>query len=165
MSGIKQRLMQPTGLEFHEKAYEIDKAVWDFIRFEFKNRSTKEDGDKRKNSEKYVSNIPTRYWQTHAVPLHRECWQLISSITMANSVYPATEEDLAERRKHQQDAIGHNANILQLLRLILTEIPSVSANKVSGIAELVTQENDLLRAWKRSSRILGQKKEKAPGDR
>lgn len=165
MSGIKQRLFEPTGLEFHDKAYEIDKAVWDFIRFEFKNGSTKAAGDKRKNSEKAVSNIPTRYWQTHAVPLHRECWQLIVSITMANSIYPSTEEDLAERRKYQQDAIGHNANIFQLLRLILTEIPSVSANKVIKIAELAAQENELLRAWRRSTRLTKEKKGNPPGDR
>ena len=94
MSGIKARLMQPTGLEFFDQAFEIDKEIWNFIKFEYKNKSSAEAGDKRQKMEKTVSSIPSRYWQTHAVPLHLECWRLISKISMANSIYPTNEEEL-----------------------------------------------------------------------
>ncbi len=160
MSGIKARLMQPTGLEFFDKAFEIDKEIWNFIKFEYKNKSSAEAGDKRQKMEKTVSNIPSRYWQTHAVPLHQECWRLISKISMANSIYPTNEDELKERRKYQQEAICHNMNILQLLRLTLTEIPSINANKLNTVIGLIKQENTLLRAWKRGSKILNDKQAK-----
>ena len=72
MSGLKARLVKPTGLEFYDLAIAINTAIWNFVKFEFKNKAAKDAGDKRKDSEKTVSAIPTRYWQTHAVPLHRE---------------------------------------------------------------------------------------------
>lgn len=60
MSSIKARLMKPTGLEFHDTAFELDREIWNFIKHEYKNKSKNENGE-----------LPVRYWQTHAVPIHR----------------------------------------------------------------------------------------------
>ena len=73
MSNIRARLMKPTGLEFYDTAYEIDKEIWNFIKHSYKNKT---------------EGLPVRYWQTHAVPLHDTCWEMISEIKKANSIYP-----------------------------------------------------------------------------
>ena len=39
MSNLKARLMKPTGLEYHDLAFEIDREIWNFIRHEYKNKS------------------------------------------------------------------------------------------------------------------------------
>lgn len=39
MSNCKARLMKPTGLEFHEVAYEIDYEIWNFIKHELKRKT------------------------------------------------------------------------------------------------------------------------------
>jgi len=141
MSNLKARLMKPTGLEYHDLAFEIDREIWNFIRHEYKNKS-------KGNGE---GTLPVRYWQTHALPLHQECWRLISKITYANSIYPTTQEELDTRRRYQQEAIGHNEN----------EIPSIDANKLNRAVELIIQESKLLRAWKKASKIL-QHKDQSP---
>ena len=79
---------------------------------------------------------------------------MISKITYANSIYPTTQEELDTRRRYQQEAIGHNENLLQLMRLTLNEIPSIDANKLNRAVELIIQESKLLRAWKKASKIL-----------
>ena len=35
MSSIKARLMKPTGLEFHDTAFELDREIWNFIQHEY----------------------------------------------------------------------------------------------------------------------------------
>ena len=98
MSGLKARLVKPTGLEFYDLAIAINTAIWNFVKFEFKNKAAKDAGDKRKDSEKTVSTIPTRYWQTHAVPLVEAGREMIHEITLANSSFPIiTEDDLRSR--------------------------------------------------------------------
>ena len=151
MSSIKARLMKPTGLEFHETAYKIDKEIWNFLKHEYKNKASNGDG-----------TLPVRYWQTHAVPIHRECWRMISEITYANSIYPTDQNELAERRKHQQEAIGCCYNLFQLIRLMANEIPSVNLDKLAVALDLIDRECDLLRAWKRSSRIMTDKPKSDP---
>ena len=144
MSSIKARLMKPTGLEFHDTAFELDREIWNFLKHEYKNKSKGENG----------GELPVRYWQTHAVPIHRECWRLISEITYANSIYPTNNEELQERRNHQQNAIGCCYNLFQLFRLTLNEIPNIDANKLTNALALIDKEAELLRAWKRSSKIM-----------
>lgn len=39
MSNLKARLMKPTGLEYHDLAFEIDREIWNFIKHEYKNKS------------------------------------------------------------------------------------------------------------------------------
>lgn len=150
MSSIKARLMKPTGLEFHDTAYELDREIWNFLKHEYKNKSKDSHGE-----------LPVRYWQTHAVPIHRECWRLISEITYANSIYPTNEEELRERKNHQQNAIGCCYNLFQLLRLTLNEIPSINADKLTNALVLIDKEAELLRAWKRSSKIMVDKNKSA----
>ena len=146
MSNIKARLMQPTGLEFHDTAFEIDKAIWDFLKHEYKNKNKDEQG-----------NLPSRYWNTHAVPLHAECWNLITMITYANSIYPMNEEELYERKRYQQEAINCCQSLLQLIRIMLVEIPTIDANKLANALTLIDKECDLLRSWKNSSKIMANK--------
>ena len=130
MSNLKARLMKPTGLEYHDLAFEIDREIWNFIRHEYKNKS-------RGNGE---GALPVRYWQTHALPLHQECWRMITKITYANSIYPTTQEELDTRRRYQQEAIGHNESLLQLMRLTLNEIPSIDANKLNRAVERLLED-------------------------
>ena len=153
MSNLKARLVKPTGLEFYDVAVRINTAVWDFVKFEFKNKASKDAGDARPNSTKGTSTIPTRYWQTHAVPLIEAARDMMHEITMANSLFPVMNDDDYRRRiAHQQNAIGHNAWIATLLRLTLNDIPTIDANKVETMLALTKQENKLLRAWKNSTK-------------
>ncbi|MBR3429018.1 MAG: hypothetical protein IKG87_02850 [Clostridia bacterium] len=146
MSGIKARLMKKTGLEFYDTAYEIDKEIWKFIKGNFKGKT---------------EGIPVRYWQTHAVPLHEECWHIIAAIKKANSIYPPyTEETCKMRKRLQQEAIGHVETLYEMLRLTLIEIEGIDANKLNTVLELMSSEVELLRKWKSSTRI--NKKDQPP---
>ena len=146
MSNIRARLMAPTGLEFYDTAYEIDREIWRFIKNAYKNKTT---------------GLPARYWQTHAVPLHEECWKLIGSIKKANSIMPPYNEDTCrERRRLQQEAIGHTETIFELLRLTLMEIEALDANKLTAVCDLLEKEAKILRNWRSSTRVS--KKDRAP---
>ena len=134
MSNCKARLMKPTGLEFHDVAYEIDYEIWNFIKHELKRKTKEQEG-----------NLPVRYWQTHAVPLHQECWALVGSISKAMSVYPSDLEKLKRQNGHFQDALEHNETLLQLIRLINNEIPEIGINKLDKAMELIVRESRLLK--------------------
>ena len=134
MSNLLARLMEPTGLEFHETAYEIDKEIWNFIKHELK-RKTKED----------EGRLPVRYWQTHAAPLHEECWSMIREITQAMSIYPTDEDQLKTQKAHYQKAIGHNETLLQLIRLLHVELPQIDMSKLNRACELIIMESKYLR--------------------
>ena len=147
MSNIRARLMKPTGLEFYDTAYEIDKEIWNFIKNAYKNKT---------------AGLPARYWQTHAVPLHNECWKMIGKIKKANSIMPPwTEDTCRERRRLQQEAIGHTQTIYELLRLTLNEIEGLDANKLGKACDLLEKETDLLRKWRNATRV--DKKNQSPG--
>ena len=139
MSNIKARLMKPTGLEFYDTAYEIDKEVWRLVKSNFKHNT---------------EGIQARYWQTHAVPLHNICWELIGKIKQANSIFPPyTEETCNERKRLQQEAIGCVETLFELLRLTLNEIDGLDANKFTHLLDLLDKEAKLLRAWKNSTKV------------
>ena len=142
MSNCLSRLMAPTGYEFYDIAIQIDKHIWNFIKYEYKKKSKDEQG-----------NIPTRYWYTHAVPLHNECWNLISDITYANSIIPHNEIELEERKKAQRSAIARCKNIFQLINLTLIELPNINANKLNFVLSLLDKEYNVLVGWLNSSKI------------
>lgn len=137
MSGVFARFHEPTGNEFYDNAVEIEKAVWQFVRNE--------------------KNIPKRAWLSHGLPLFRLARQLIVSVTRANSVFPATEADLEERRKLQQDAIGVNEALIASIRMTVEEIDAIDCNKLDHLGDLLILESDLLRGWRKKAKIQTEK--------
>ena len=137
MSNIKARLMKPTGQDFLDVAYDVDREIWNFLKHTFK---------------KATGGIPARYGQTHAVPIHQECWEMIGAIKQANSIYPPyTEATYTKRRELQQSAIGHLQTLYDYLKLTLNEIESIDANKLNNAFDLMEKEDKILRGWKAST--------------
>ena len=75
---------------------------------------------------------------------------ILNSIVFANTIYPNTEFEFNERKKHQWDAIHGCEYLLQLFQRIITILP-VNAEKYTVIVEMICREIDLLRGWKKST--------------
>jgi hypothetical protein len=137
MSGVFARFHEPTGLEFYDNAVEIEKAVWRFVKNE--------------------KNIPKRAWFSHGLPLYKLARQLLVTITRANSVYPIREQELETRRALQLEAIGINESIIASIRMTVEEIETIDCNKLDGLGQLLIHESDLLRGWRKKSKLLKEK--------
>ena len=142
MSKCLARFMQPTGLEFHDTAFKIDSEIWNFLTHEIKRKMKSQEGQ-----------LPIRYWQTHAVPLHQKCWELIEAISEAEDIYPVTETDLEEQRRCFQRAIGCCGTLLRYIELLHNELPQIDINKLANALELILQERKLLRGAMNSAKL------------
>lgn len=74
---------------------------------------------------------------------------LMASITMANSIYPASVEEYNERRCYQDKAIGYCQRLLQELQYVIETLP-VDVNRYTRFADEIQQEVALLRGWRKS---------------
>ena len=134
MSGIYRRDRKETGLEFWDTAVEIRKEV---IRFLMN-----------------PNNVPKSYRFVFTFRIIGLTADLRDAITKANSTFPVNEHELQRRRDFQQDAINYNEAIIQNLQDMLDVLTNIDADKLDHIGDLLIRESALLRAWKKSSRIM-----------
>lgn len=79
-----------------------------------------------------------------------DCLRSITEeVYVANSIYPSYEEELIERRLHQDRAIGQCYRLTQELQYAIETLP-VDVNKYLRFAEMIDQEIKLLKAWRKS---------------
>lgn len=79
-----------------------------------------------------------------------DCLRSITEeVYVANSIYPTYEEELIERRLHQDRAIGQCYRLTQELQYAAETLP-VDVNKYLRFAEMIDQEIKLLKAWRKS---------------
>ena len=134
MSGIYRRDRKKTGLEFWDTAVEIRKEV---IRFLMN-----------------PNNVPKSYRFVFTFRIIGLTADLRDAITKANSTFPVNEHELQRRRDFQQDAINYNEAIIQNLQDMLDVLTNIDADKLDHIGDLLIRESALLRAWKKSSRLM-----------
>lgn len=78
---------------------------------------------------------------------------LLRNITAANSIYPTTEIEFAERRTLQTRAIGNCEQLLQELQYVISVVP-VNAQKYMPYVDMIQYEVALLRGWRKSDNKL-----------
>lgn len=79
-----------------------------------------------------------------------ECIHSINEhVYVANSIYPTCQEELTERRIHQDIAIGQCARLAQELQYAVETLP-VNVNTYLNIAQDIEKEIALLKGWRKS---------------
>lgn len=88
-----------------------------------------------------------------------ECRALVRNIIQANSIYPHTRGEFADRRRYQTMAIGNCEQLIQELQYVISII-NVDANKYLPYVDMIDREVALLRGWRKSdNRLLTKIKE------
>ena len=67
----------------------------------------------------------------------------------ANSIYPSCSEELIERRKHQDLAIGQCYRLVQELQYSIETLP-VDVNAYLRFSDQIQKEIDLIKGWRKS---------------
>lgn len=70
-------------------------------------------------------------------------------VYIANSTYPTCEEELIERRIHQDEAIGHCYDLTQELQYAIETLP-VDVNTYLRFGEMIQAEINLIKGWRKS---------------
>lgn len=70
-------------------------------------------------------------------------------VYVANSIYPTTYEEYAERRLHQDKAIGLCYGMVQELQYVIETLP-VDVNVYLRFADAIQAEINLIKGWRRS---------------
>lgn len=94
--------------------------------------------------------VPKKYRLLIGVPIINKVDELVDNITFANSIYPTNESELQQRKEYQVKAI---ANCFQLQNYIVKlekTIDSVTITSLEKIIDLLCNELNLLKAWKKS---------------
>ena len=77
----------------------------------------------------------------------------LRSITMevyiANSIYPTYEEELIERRIHQDEAVGQCYRLTQELQYAIETLP-VDVNTYLRFGEMIQKQINLIKGWRKS---------------
>ena len=97
-------------------------------------------------------NVPKKYRFIISQPLIAKVDEMMDHIVYANTIFPTTEEELADRKHHQQLAIICCYQIQnKLIRMI--EVLQTKPSKLTEVLDSLSQEVILLKAWKKSSKI------------
>ena len=134
MSNVIRRRRKETGLEFWDVSVELTAAI---IRFVMNDK-----------------NVPKSYRFVFSFPIIEIARDMRKAIVCANTIYPCTEHDLQRRRDHQQDAINACENIIQALQDMLEVLTGIDIDRLDRIGELLMKESTLLRAWRKSTKLM-----------
>lgn len=156
MSNIKSRLTKPTGLEWFDGSFKIAAEVWKFICHEYKNKAATASVPDKPKGERTKGEIPKRYWETHAVPLHKLSRKIIRQCRKAYQAYPINPEMVKKRKKHLKKALDYCYAIFDEMRLTLDEMPQIDPNKMNGICDAAAKEIDHLVKARKDVRLIGQ---------
>ena len=94
--------------------------------------------------------VPKKYRLLIGVPIINKVDELVDNITFANSIFPTNESELQQRKEYQVKAI---ANCFQLQNYIVKlekTIDTVTITSLEKIIDLLCNELNLLKAWKKS---------------
>lgn len=162
MSSIKARLTQPTGLEWFDGSFKIAAEVWKFICHEYKNKAAAKETPDKTNGQRTRADIPKRYWETHAVPLHKLSRKIIRQCRMAYQAYPVTPKLAKKRKKHLKKALDLCYALFDEFRLTLDEMPQLDANKLNAACDAAMKEIDYLTAARKDVRLPRQGEKTKP---
>ena len=101
-------------------------------------------------------NVPKSYRLYFALPMKQKLSELFDNITAANTIYPSNEHELQLRRDYQTKAIITCEQILQELHYMISVLP-INVDRLNPEVEMLLKEVALLKAWRKSSKVLRQK--------
>ena len=108
---------------------------------------------------RYLMNenkVPKRWRFVFTMPGIDYVRKLMDEIIAANTIYPTTESELAQRRYHQNEAIVICEQIIQHIQWMI-ETLGLSLKDFENIYEKISKEIGLLKAWRKQNRVLKQK--------
>lgn len=111
---------------------------------------------------RYLMNekhVPKRWRPVFTFPGIDYARRLMEEVTAANSIYPTNETELAQRRYHQNEAIVAVEQIIQHAQWMIETLDGVKVSDFEYLGELLFKETALLKAWRKSNKVLPQKRE------
>lgn len=133
MSNVFARKRKPTELAFIVNAEKIQEEVTMLVMRE---------------------NVVTKKWRfSIGHGLIAKVDEMVDNIVAANSIFPATEEELNLRRLYQAKAICNCYQVQQRLRRLIKCVPTAAPKNIVQIAEMLRLEIVTLKNWKKAAKI------------
>jgi hypothetical protein len=105
-------------------------------------------------SEKHV---PKRWRPVFTFPGISLAVKLMEEICAANTIYPTNNDEVKQRRYHQENAIIACEQIIQHIQWMNDTLDGVSLNDFKVLGEKIIKEVTLLKAWRKTNKVLSQK--------
>ncbi|MBO6305473.1 MAG: hypothetical protein J6M62_10420 [Selenomonadaceae bacterium] len=99
-------------------------------------------------------SMPKKYRMLVGTSLINKVDEMMDNIIMANSIYAKDEKQLARRDYYQELAIINCFQIQNKLIRIEKCVPEFKVNRLSVISELLKQETETLKRWRRSNKLV-----------
>lgn len=138
MSNVLLRNRSVSELEFWKNGSDIRATVTQFLMRE--------------------TNVPKRWRPVFTFPGVDLARRLMEEITAANTIYPTTEPEVEQRRVHQTEAVIVCEQIIQHLQWLVDTLP-VKVSSLEDIVEMINREVALLKAWRKTSKVLTHKRD------
>ena len=84
--------------------------------------------------------------------------KLMEEIVAANTIYPTTESEVADRRRHQTNAITQCEQLRQHIAWMI-ETLELSAKDFENLGGMILLEIKLLKAWRKANKIMVSKEQ------
>ena len=139
MSNVLSRKRSLSELEFWKNATEIRAAFTRYLMNE--------------------KHVPKRWRPVFTFPGIEYVRRLMEEVTAANTIYPTNETELEQRRAHQNEAIVAVEQIIQHCQWMIETLDCVKVSDFEYLGELLFKETALLKAWRKSNKVLTQKRE------
>lgn len=138
MSNVLLRNRSVSELEFWKNGSDIRATVTQFLMRE--------------------TNVPKRWRPVFTFPGVDLARRLMEEITAANTIYPTTEQEVEQRRAHQTEAVIVCEQLIQHLQWLVDTLP-VKVSSLEDIVEMINKEVALLKAWRKTSKVLTHKRD------
>ena len=138
MSNVLLRNRSVSELEFWKNGSDIRATVTQFLMRE--------------------TNVPKRWRPVFTFPGVDLARRLMEEITAANTIYPTTEQEVELRRTHQTGAVIVCEQLIQHLQWVVDTLP-VKVSSLEDIVEMINKEVALLKAWRKTSKVLTHKRD------
>ena len=107
--------------------------------------------------------IPKRYRFVFTMPTIDIMHKMMHNIVAANTIYPTNEAELAERKRLQTAAIASIEEFYQMLQCIIEVLPE-NLESFKRVLDIANEEIKLIKAWKKSSKIMKRKSQDVQND-
>ena len=111
---------------------------------------------------RYLMNekkVPKRWRVVITFPGVALAMKLMEEVTAANSIYPTSDTELAQRRHHQNEAIIACEQIIQHIQFMVEILDGVRLSDFETLGTKVIKEVALLKSWRKANKVLTPKRE------
>ena len=139
MSGVYKSDREITQLQFYITAFELQTEITQYIMRE--------------------KTLPKKWRYAIGYDIIKKVDNLLDFIILANSIYPNNLKELLLRKLLQTLAIATCYRIQNKLRLAEKCVETVKIKDISRIIENLYEEINLLKGWKKSTKLLPKSKD------